>query len=47
VLVVVTHGENIQALTGRSVAPAGTVVVAPAGDGALREIGTLAAPALR
>lgn len=48
VLVVVTHGENINALTGRGVAPAGIVVVAPGGsDGALREIGTLPAPALR
>jgi len=45
VLVVVTHGENIQALTGRSVAPAGIVVVAPDGDGVLREVGSLAPPA--
>jgi hypothetical protein len=34
-------------LTGRGVAPAGIVVVAPGSDGALREIGTLPAPALR
>ena len=41
VLLVVTHGENIRALTGRSPATAEIVVVAPGGDGALREIGSL------
>jgi len=47
VLVVVTHGENIQAITGRGVAPAGVVVVAPVGDGTLREVGSLPAPTVR
>ena len=42
VLLVVTHGENIRALTGQSPAPAAIVVVAPANDGTLREIGTIA-----
>jgi phosphohistidine phosphatase SixA len=41
VLLVVTHGENIHALTGRSPATAEIVVVAAGGDGALREIGAL------
>ena len=44
VLLVVTHGENIQALTGRTPATAELVVVAPGADGALREIGILAPP---
>ena len=47
VLLVVTHGENIRALTGRSPATAEIVVVAPGADGALREIGSLPAPARR
>lgn len=47
VLLVVTHGENIQALTGRSPAPAEVVVVAPGADGGLREIGVLPAPVRR
>jgi phosphohistidine phosphatase SixA len=42
VLLVVTHGENIRALTGLSPAPAEIVVVAPANDGTLRQIGTIA-----
>jgi phosphohistidine phosphatase SixA len=47
VLLVVTHGENIRALTGRSPATAEIVVVAPGADGTLREIGSLAAPVRR
>ena len=43
VLLVVTHGENIAALTGASPAPAEVVVVAAGGDGALRVIGSIAA----
>jgi hypothetical protein len=44
VLLVVTHGENIAALTGTSPAPAEIVVVAAGGDdGALRVIGSIAA----
>ena len=44
VLLVVTHGENIAALTGTSLAPAEIDVVAVGGDdGALRVIGSLAA----
>ena len=46
-LLVVTHGENIRALTGRSPATAEIVVVAPGAGGALREIGSLPAPARR
>jgi len=41
VLLVVTHGENIRALTGLSPAPAEIVVVAPGADGTLREIGSV------
>ncbi len=41
VLLVVTHGENIQALTGRTPATAEVVVVAARADGTLREIGAL------
>lgn len=41
VLLVVTHGENIQALTGRTPAPGEMIVVAAAADGALQQIGTL------
>ena len=47
VLLVVTHGENIRALTGRSPATAEIVVVAPGAGGTLREIGSLAAQARR
>jgi len=47
VLLVVTHGENIRALTGRSPATAEIVVVAPRADGTLREIGSLAAQTRR
>jgi len=47
VLLVVTHGENIRALTGRSPATAEIVVVALRADGTLREIGSLAAQARR
>jgi len=47
VLVVVTHGENIHALTGRTPATAEVVVVAAGGDGALREIGALSPPTRR
>jgi phosphohistidine phosphatase SixA len=43
-LLVVTHGENISALTGRSPAAAEIVVVAPGVGGALREIGALPPP---
>lgn len=43
VLLVVSHGENIQTLTGRSLAPAAMVVVTVAADGALREAGSLPA----
>jgi phosphohistidine phosphatase SixA len=43
VLLVVTHGENIAALTGTSPAPAEIVVVAANGDGALRAIGSIPA----
>jgi len=43
VLLVVTHGENIRALTGRSPATAEIVVVASGADGAPREIGSLPA----
>ena len=41
VLVVVTHGENIRALTGENVAPAEIVVVARVADGTLRAIGSI------
>ena len=47
VLLVVTHGENIRALTGRSPATAEIVVVAPRAEGTLREIGSLAAQTRR
>jgi len=47
VLLVVTHGENIRALAGRSPATAEIVVVAFGADGTLREIGSLAAQARR
>ena len=41
VLVVVTHGENIRALTGENVAPAEIVVVARVADGTLWAIGSI------
>lgn len=41
VLFVVTHGENIRALTGLSPAPAEIVVVAPGASGTLRAIGSV------
>jgi broad specificity phosphatase PhoE len=44
-LVVVTHGENIRALTGRSPGTAELVVVAASADGSLREVGTVSTPA--
>jgi len=47
VLLVVTHGENIQALVGRTPATAEIVVVAAGADHALREVGALPAPARR
>jgi broad specificity phosphatase PhoE len=47
VLLVVTHGENIQALIGRTPATAEAVVVAAGTDGALREIAALAPPGRR
>lgn len=40
-LLVVTHGENIRALTGRSPDTTEVVVVAPDAAGALREIGSI------
>jgi broad specificity phosphatase PhoE len=40
-LLVVSHGENIRALTGESVAPAEIVVVARVADGTLRPIGSI------
>jgi broad specificity phosphatase PhoE len=43
VLLVVTHGENIRALTGASPAPAEIVVAAPGADGTLHEIGAIVA----
>ena len=46
-LVVVTHGENIRALTGRSPATAELVVVALGADGQVREIGAVLTPPRR
>jgi phosphohistidine phosphatase SixA len=46
-LVVVTHGENIAALTGRSPATAELVVVASGSDGAVREVGAVLTPVPR
>jgi len=43
-LLVVTHGANIQALTGYNPAAGEIVVVAPQADGALHEIGRLPVP---
>ena len=46
-LVVVTHGENIRALTGRTPATAELVVVAIGADGSVREVGAVLTPAPR
>ncbi len=43
-LLVVTHGANIQALTGYNPASGEIVVVTPQADGSLREIGRLPVP---
>ncbi len=43
-LLVVTHGANIQALTGYNPGSAGMVVVAAGADGATREIGRIQPP---
>ena len=43
-LLVVTHGANIQALTGYNPASGEIVVVAPQADGSLHEIGRLPVP---
>lgn len=43
-LLVVTHGANIQALTGYNPASGEIVVVAPQADGTVREIGRLPVP---
>jgi broad specificity phosphatase PhoE len=42
VLLVVTHGENIRALTGAYAAPAEIVVAAGVADGTLRAVGSIA-----
>ncbi len=47
VLLVVTHGENIHALTGMSPGSAEIVVVSAAADGTLRAIGAVPAPVPR
>jgi phosphohistidine phosphatase SixA len=46
-LLVVTHGANIQALTGRSPSSGEMVVVGMSADGSLRESGSLVVPARR
>ena len=46
-LVVVTHGENIRALTGRTPATAELVVVSLAADGSVREVGAIQTPPAR
>ena len=46
-VLVVTHGENIAALTGRTPATAEIVVVAARAAGALREVGAVPAPTPR
>jgi broad specificity phosphatase PhoE len=46
-LLVVTHGENIAALTGRTPATAELVVVAAGADGSLRELGAVQTPPAR
>jgi phosphohistidine phosphatase SixA len=43
-LLVVTHGENIRALIGRTPATAELVVVSVGADGGLRELGTVLTP---
>ena len=43
-LLVVTHGENIRALTGRSPSTAELVVVTVGADGGVREIGAVLTP---
>ncbi|HEY0859169.1 MAG TPA: histidine phosphatase family protein [Albitalea sp.] len=47
VLFVVTHGANIQALTGRAPAEGEIVVVRPSGETSLQEIGRIALPPAR
>ncbi|MEP7300165.1 MAG: histidine phosphatase family protein [Caldimonas sp.] len=44
VLLVVTHGENINALTGRTPATAELVVVTAEDDGSLKTLGAVATP---
>ena len=46
-LLVVTHGENIRALTGRTPATAELVVVSVGADGSLRELGAVLTPPAR
>jgi phosphohistidine phosphatase SixA len=46
-LLVVTHGANIQALTGHSPSPGEMVVVSMSADGSLQEMGSLAVPRAR
>lgn len=46
-LLVVTHGENIRALSGRSPGTSEVVVVTPDGAGGLREIGAIRPVPLR
>ncbi len=47
VLFVVTHGANIQALTGRAPAEGEIVVVMPSAEATLQEIGRIALPPAR
>jgi broad specificity phosphatase PhoE len=44
-LLIVTHGENIRALVGRTPATAELVVVAASADGGVRELGAVLTPA--
>ena len=46
-LLVVTHGENIQLLTGRTPATAELVVVSAEADGSVRELGAVLTPPTR
>jgi phosphohistidine phosphatase SixA len=46
-LLVVTHGANIQALTGRNPSSGEMVVVSTSADGSLQEMGSLAVPRAR
>lgn len=46
-LVVVTHGDNIQALTGRAPSTAELVVVASGADGSVREVAAVLTPPAR